>query len=90
MVLCLSLEDFLKLLKEWDNLCRQYEVDNVKRKYSSRSETSRVPNHDDEIGTGEYEVSRIIDICYGDPNKTGKRGINFKVKDDCVIMGLYR
>ena len=81
-------------MKEWDNLCRQYEVDNVKRKYSSRSETSRVPKHDDVIATGEYEVSRIIDICYGDPNKTGKRGIHFKVKDicfldECVIMGFY-
>lgn len=35
------------------------------------------------IATGEYEVSKLVDICYGDPNKTGKRGLNFKVK--CVI-----
>ncbi|KAK9928176.1 hypothetical protein M0R45_025322 [Rubus argutus] len=73
-------EDFLELLKEWKNLCQQYEVDNVERTYPSRSKTSRVPKHDDEIANSEYEVSRIIDICYSDPNKTGKRGIHFKVR----------
>ncbi|XP_024173771.1 DNA (cytosine-5)-methyltransferase CMT2 isoform X1 [Rosa chinensis] len=70
-------EDFLELLKEWEKLCRQYEVDNVERTNRSRSETSRVPKHNDET---EFEVSRIIDICYGDPNKTGKRGVNFRVR----------
>nr|XP_011465070.1 PREDICTED: DNA (cytosine-5)-methyltransferase CMT2 isoform X1 [Fragaria vesca subsp. vesca] len=75
-------EDFLELLKEWEKLCKQYEVDNAETTTRSRSETpetSRVPKHDDEITTGEFEVSRIIDICYGDPNKSGKRGVNFKL-----------
>lgn len=34
---------------------------------------------DVDIPPGEYEVARIVDICYGDPNESGKRGLNFKV-----------
>lgn len=26
-----------------------------------------------------FEVERLLDICYGDPNKTGKDGLWFKV-----------
>ncbi|KAK8614294.1 hypothetical protein V6N13_122656 [Hibiscus sabdariffa] len=32
--------DFLLLLKEWEKLCKLYVVDNVEKKYPSRSETS--------------------------------------------------
>lgn len=34
---------------------------------------------DVDIPLGEYEVARIVDICYGDPNESGKRALNFKV-----------
>lgn len=34
----------------------------------------------------EYEVARLIDICYGDPCDTGKRGINFKVNVSCSCL----
>lgn len=27
----------------------------------------------------EYEVSRLVDICYGDPSESGERGLKFKV-----------
>lgn len=27
----------------------------------------------------EYEVDKLVDICYGDPTETGKRGLKFKV-----------
>lgn len=86
-------------MKEWEKLCRRYKVNDDEKTHPLRSKTSRVPKNDNEIATGEYEVSRIVDICYGDPNKTGKRGVNFKVSinaskmpDDniCkVIMGFY-
>lgn len=32
-----------------------------------------------EVPRGEYEVGGLVDICYGDPSETGKRGLKFKV-----------
>ncbi|XP_057997025.1 DNA (cytosine-5)-methyltransferase CMT2 isoform X3 [Hevea brasiliensis] len=80
-------EDFLELLKEWEKLCKKYVVKDVEGIYRLRSMTSTIANEnenksspkDDDIPPGEYEVSRLVDICYGDPNETGKRGLKFKV-----------
>ncbi|KAM1024158.1 hypothetical protein ACFX2I_037349 [Malus domestica] len=72
-------EDFLQLLKEWEKLCRRHKANDVERTHPLRSKTLSVPKNGNEVGTGEYEVSRIVDICFGDPNKTGKRGVNLKV-----------
>ncbi|XVF13724.1 hypothetical protein REPUB_Repub08aG0232300 [Reevesia pubescens] len=79
-------DDFLQLLKEWEKLCKRYAVDNVERKYASRSTTSQVERNDGnspkdaDIAPGEFEVSSLVDICYGDPCNTGNRGLNFKVR----------
>lgn len=35
--------------------------------------------HDAGKSGKEYEVANLVDICYGDPNKTGKHRLNFKV-----------
>uniref|UniRef100_A0A6N2KBW1 DNA (cytosine-5-)-methyltransferase n=1 Tax=Salix viminalis TaxID=40686 RepID=A0A6N2KBW1_SALVM len=78
-------EDFLELLKEWQKLCKRYAVNNVGRTHKSRSLASGVskPNKnsskDDDIAPGEYEVARLVDICYGKTDKRGKRGLKFKV-----------
>ncbi|XP_059441430.1 DNA (cytosine-5)-methyltransferase CMT2 isoform X2 [Corylus avellana] len=78
-------EDFLKLLKEWEKLCKRYKVNDLGRTRQSRAKSLRAARcngsslNDDEVPTGEYEVSRLVDICYGDPNKIGKHGLNFKV-----------
>ncbi|KAF4401783.1 hypothetical protein G4B88_000831 [Cannabis sativa] len=72
-------EDFLDLLREWDKLCKRYRSHNVGRTHSSRSKASTEVEDDHESSTEEFEVSNFVDICYGDPNKTGKRGLNFKV-----------
>ncbi|XP_030947462.1 DNA (cytosine-5)-methyltransferase CMT2-like [Quercus lobata] len=77
-------EDFLELLKEWEKLCRRYKVSDVGRTRQSRAETLRSHksdenSSDDEFSSGEYEVSRLVDICYGNPNRKGKRGLHFKV-----------
>ncbi|KAF3950783.1 hypothetical protein CMV_023507 [Castanea mollissima] len=77
-------EDFLELLKEWEKLCRRYKVSDVGRTRQSRAETLRShksdeSSSDDEFSSGEYEVSRLVDICYGNPNRKGKRGLHFKV-----------
>ncbi|CAB4309496.1 unnamed protein product [Prunus armeniaca] len=82
-------EDFLELLKEWEKLCRRYTVNDVERTHPLRSKTSKTPKNSNEIATDEYEVSRIVDICYGDPNKTGKHGVNFKKHDHGCIYGIF-
>ncbi|CAK9153274.1 unnamed protein product [Ilex paraguariensis] len=79
-------EDFLELLKKWEKLCKWYVFDDLDRKLQSRSDdveeakTNIDTPLDAKIPAGEYEVSHLVDICYGDPNKTGKRGLKFKVR----------
>ncbi|PON41822.1 C-5 cytosine methyltransferase [Parasponia andersonii] len=73
-----SAEDFLELLKEWEKLCKRYRS-SIERRHPSRSKVSIAAENDTEILTDEYEVSSLVDICYGDPNNTGKRGLKFKV-----------
>lgn len=39
----------------------------------------------------EFEVGKLLDICYGDPNKTKKRGLYFKVSTiyKLIILVTY-
>ncbi|XP_059644065.1 DNA (cytosine-5)-methyltransferase CMT2-like isoform X2 [Cornus florida] len=81
-----SAEDFLELLKGWKKLCNQYVFNDLERALQSgatdtreaKDETNR-PS-DLKIPAGEYEVSCVVDICYGDPSNSGKRGLKFKVR----------
>lgn len=78
-------EDFLELLKEWEKLCKKYVVKDIESIDQLRSSTSTMANENEnspediDISSGEYEVSRLVDICFGDPTGTGKRGLKFKV-----------
>ncbi|KAH7576431.1 hypothetical protein JRO89_XS01G0063400 [Xanthoceras sorbifolium] len=78
-------EEFLQLLKEWQKLCKRYVVNNVKREHRSASVAASVERNNvtstrgADTPNGEYEVASLVDVCYGDPNKTGKRSLNFKV-----------
>ncbi|KAG8634063.1 DNA (cytosine-5)-methyltransferase CMT2 isoform X2 [Manihot esculenta] len=78
-------EDFLELLKEWEKLCEKYVVKDIESIDQLRSSTSTMANENEnspediDISSGEYEVSRLVDICFGDPTGTGKRGLKFKV-----------
>ncbi|XP_010449422.1 PREDICTED: DNA (cytosine-5)-methyltransferase CMT2-like [Camelina sativa] len=78
--------DFLLLLKEWDRLCKRYVLNNndqrtdTLRSVNSTKKTSESSSStDDDSDSDEYEVEKLVDICYGDPNKTGKIGLRFKV-----------
>ncbi|XP_010518848.1 PREDICTED: DNA (cytosine-5)-methyltransferase CMT2 isoform X2 [Tarenaya hassleriana] len=77
--------DFLQLLKEWDKLCKLYAFDNEQRAHKSRSMVSEVEtsesssSSDYDSESDEFEVEKLVDICYGDPGKTGKAGLKFKV-----------
>lgn len=78
-------EDFLELLKEWKKLCKRYAVNDVGRTHKSRSMASSMSkqnknsSNDDDTAPGEYEVARLVDICYGKTDKRGRRGLKFKV-----------
>jgi len=78
-----SAEDFLQLLKEWEKLCKRYNVGDTKNKTPLRSRNSggkkQVNSKADDSSDDDFEVSRIVDICYGDPSKTGKHGLYLKV-----------
>ncbi|KAH6760891.1 chromomethylase 2 [Perilla frutescens var. frutescens] len=79
-----SAEDFLDLLRQWENLCKMY-ISDIER--TLKCELEELPEaegcsspSDTEESTEEYEVSRLVGICYGDPNERGKRGLHFKVR----------
>ncbi|KAL1315975.1 DNA (cytosine-5)-methyltransferase 1-like [Arachis hypogaea] len=82
-------EDFLNLIKAWAKLC-----EDLKFVGSDRIESSSIMDEDganDEVDDGhessekpsdseEFEVERLLAICYGDPNNVKKPGIYFKVR----------
>ncbi|CAN6301652.1 unnamed protein product [Urochloa humidicola] len=72
-------EDFLALLKEWDALCTKYVVqkDIIMETEVAQSLTD---DEDEPISEDTYEVEKLLDICYGDPNRTGQVGLWFKVQ----------
>ncbi|XP_006282433.2 DNA (cytosine-5)-methyltransferase CMT2 isoform X1 [Capsella rubella] len=78
--------DFLLLLKEWDRLCKRYvfnnnnqRTDTLRSVNSTKEKSKSSSSGDDDSDTEEYEVEKLVDICYGDPDKTGKSGLKFKV-----------
>uniref|UniRef100_A0A7N0UBW6 Cytosine-specific methyltransferase n=1 Tax=Kalanchoe fedtschenkoi TaxID=63787 RepID=A0A7N0UBW6_KALFE len=73
-----SAENFLDLLKEWDSLCKQYAVH---RKGDIIKSHKSIPSGKSDKSTeGEYEVEKIVDICYGDTEDSSKRGLKCKVR----------
>lgn len=77
-------EDFLDLLKAWENLCKKYingdrDVSVKRRKENSRKNNSNKNKSSSSSDGEEYEVWKLVDICYGDPNNHGNRGLHFKV-----------
>ncbi|KAK3014031.1 hypothetical protein RJ639_008664 [Escallonia herrerae] len=81
-----SVEDFLELLKRWEKLCKSHALDDYERTLQSRpedigeSKSSANSSFDAKLPAGEYEVSCLVDICYGDPSDSGKHGLKFKVR----------
>ncbi|XP_044461565.1 putative DNA (cytosine-5)-methyltransferase CMT1 [Mangifera indica] len=82
-------EDFLSLLKEWEKLCQQFSLfgsDNEPEQ--SLNSVSKEEEEDDEeendrasnVSDEEFEVERLLAVCYGDPNKVKKPGVYFKVR----------
>ncbi|KAL2551173.1 DNA (cytosine-5)-methyltransferase CMT2 [Forsythia ovata] len=76
-----SAEDFLDLLKEWDRLSKIYANHEVKEMKPRVREVDEDKNLEaDGKRNREYEVDKLVDICYSDPTETGKRGLKFQVR----------
>ncbi|KAG0484303.1 hypothetical protein HPP92_008382, partial [Vanilla planifolia] len=76
-------EDFLELLKEWSKLCDQYVISacrsgNRNLRTSKLEETKHKPSA--QRSSKEFEVLKLVSICYGDPMDSGKHGLKFKVR----------
>ncbi|XP_077236281.1 DNA (cytosine-5)-methyltransferase CMT3-like [Tasmannia lanceolata] len=68
--------DFLALLKEWKSLCERFSVSEC----TTLEEDDEECDVDNKVLSGEFEVGKLVGICYGDPNKINKRGLMFKVR----------
>ncbi|XP_020573746.1 DNA (cytosine-5)-methyltransferase CMT2-like [Phalaenopsis equestris] len=78
-----KVDDFLELLKEWSNLCSQYASSAGKSCKMNSMSTRLNESHlktCNESSSKEYEVLKLMDICYGDPTESGKHGLKFKVR----------
>ncbi|XP_076883403.1 DNA (cytosine-5)-methyltransferase 1-like [Bidens hawaiensis] len=77
-------EDFLFLLKEWEKLCKQFDLlgskkhDDTSAKFVE-SDSEEIDENRDPY-KGEFEVQRLTAVCYGDPNKANKQTLHFKVR----------
>lgn len=79
-------EDFLSLLKEWEKLCKEFQLLGSHQSEDLNLEPKNSHVDDDEDGSDEssvysdeFEVGKLLSVCYGDPNKIKKRGLYFKV-----------
>lgn len=82
-------DDFLSVLKEWAKLCQYlsiYDTNKVPEQslnfMSEEEEEEEDKENDDDsnVPNEEFEVERLTAVCYGDPNKTKKPGVYFKVR----------
>uniref|UniRef100_A0A0V0IPX9 DNA (cytosine-5-)-methyltransferase n=1 Tax=Solanum chacoense TaxID=4108 RepID=A0A0V0IPX9_SOLCH len=86
-----SAEDFLLLLKEWEQLCASCSLlkSNTAAHPLLKVGDEDVENDDDRAdddgGSGDddegevFEVEEILEVCYGDPKEIKKPGLYFKV-----------
>ncbi|XP_010243384.1 PREDICTED: DNA (cytosine-5)-methyltransferase 1-like isoform X2 [Nelumbo nucifera] len=86
-------ENFLALLKKWEQLCRKFsllkadeDVENLEEKEEEEEEEEddddddEGDEKDDEFSEEVFEVEKILGICFGDPNESQKKGLYFKVR----------
>lgn len=66
---------------EWDQMCKRYEkYEDEELELGATEEADQDKrSKTDEKDSCEYEVEKLVAICHGDPNETGKRGIKFQV-----------
>ncbi|PIA27393.1 hypothetical protein AQUCO_07800023v1 [Aquilegia coerulea] len=73
---------FLSLLKEWRKLCQKFSLlgtTQTPASYFMDDENDRAA-YGPKPTSGEFEVGKMVGICYGDPNKLNKVCLHFKVR----------
>lgn len=81
-----GVENFLELLKRWEELIQLYGCSDFKTSSNGELDDRDEGENNDDSQAGsnasseEYEVLKLVDICYGDPNNEGKSGLHFKVR----------
>ncbi|KAH6767896.1 hypothetical protein C2S52_018879 [Perilla frutescens var. hirtella] len=76
-------ENFYVLLKEWENLCKKFNVVGSK---DVEPEDEDMDSDESEVDDGvvvsseDFEVQKFVAICYGDPNNLKRKGLHFKVR----------
>ncbi|XP_065847428.1 DNA (cytosine-5)-methyltransferase CMT3-like [Euphorbia lathyris] len=81
-------EDFLTLLKEWEQLCREFSLIGSEKRINVESDKELVKEEDNEgddegseLSSEEFEVEKLLAVRYGDStNKSKKTGLHFKVR----------
>ncbi|XP_043691598.1 DNA (cytosine-5)-methyltransferase CMT3-like [Telopea speciosissima] len=74
-----SAEDFLQLLKEWEKLCKKFSLCG-KEKMLIIDEADDEDEDGSMVPKGEFEVGKLLAICFGDPNECKQKGLYFKVR----------
>ncbi|RAL54713.1 hypothetical protein DM860_001841 [Cuscuta australis] len=77
-------QDFLCLLKEWEHLCVSCSLITSNSAphpclnicNEEEEEEEETSDTDNEV----YEVEQVLEVCFGDPKKTGKSGLHFKIR----------
>ncbi|EPS61564.1 hypothetical protein M569_13232, partial [Genlisea aurea] len=76
-----SAEDFLELIKQWKKLSEQQYITDVENESEGLQKAEHHPTKSEpNKPTDEYEVLRLVDICYGDPCNNGSRSLHFQVR----------
>ncbi|KAM7501160.1 hypothetical protein LguiB_000064 [Lonicera macranthoides] len=84
-------EDFLSLLKKWEELVVSWRGrDNSQQQCEAPMADEKGDDDDDDDEANdeeEFEVEKVISICYGDPNDIDKHGLYFKGNVDVLCGG---
>ncbi|OVA20709.1 Chromo domain/shadow [Macleaya cordata] len=79
-------EDFLALLKIWKKLCDDFSLLGTQHSQTNGPTQASDEDEDDDVEDGsqvpseEFEVGKLVGICYGDPNRSNKPALHFKVR----------
>ncbi|CAN6478071.1 unnamed protein product [Victoria cruziana] len=75
-------DDFLALIKDWEKLCKRYHLLGTTKAPCEEAvaDDDDKDENEEKLPSGEFEVGKIVGVCYGDPSECGKRGLKFKVR----------
>ncbi|RHN51094.1 putative DNA (cytosine-5-)-methyltransferase [Medicago truncatula] len=85
-------ENFLSLLKEWAKLCEEFVLNGSESSDSDMDDGEEANDEvvDDSSDSEVFEVEKLLQVCYGNPNKDKKKSKKDKEKaSEDEKLGLY-